>query len=174
MDASSKSAGPWNDAAIGTRRQSVNRQDVNLRAIVDRVLDDLSESIGRQRIVVTVDVPNDTQLYADETMARSAVSHLARNAIATMPNGGELVVTSYAGEKEVELEVADSGPGLPPEGLTEKLLEMSFDDPSIHRLSVAEHIAQLHDGRVTALNCPEGGAAFTLHFPVQKSAKAAA
>ena len=54
------------------------------------------------------------------------------------------------------------------------LLETSFDDPSIHRLSVAEHIAQLHGGRVTALNCPEGGAAFTLQFPVPTSAKAAA
>ncbi len=174
MDASSKSAGPWNDAAIGSRRQSVNRQDVNLRTIVDRVLDDLSESIARQRIVVTLDVPDEMPLHADETMVQSAVSHLARNAIATMPDGGELVLTGYAGEKEIELEIADSGPGLPPEGLTEKLLETSFDDPSIHRLSVAEHIAQLHGGRVTALNCPEGGAAFTLHFPVQESAKAAA
>jgi signal transduction histidine kinase len=67
----------------------------------------------------------------------------------------------------LELEIADSGPGLP-----EETQQRAFDPFYTTKqggtglgLAIVYQIAQAHGGSVTAVNCPEGGAAFTLSIP---------
>ena len=45
-------------------------------------------------------------------MVRRALLNLVLNAVDVMPDGGDLVITSYDGIRGFEIEVADSGPGL--------------------------------------------------------------
>jgi signal transduction histidine kinase len=92
-----------------------------------------------------------------------------------MPQGGRLVVTSFIGPRGLELEVADSGSGLSDEA-RRRAFEPFFTTKSGAQglgLAIVGRIAQVHGGDVTAANCPEGGAAFTLRFP-PRAAKSAA
>jgi len=68
---------------------------------------------------------------------------------------------------EVELTVADSGPGLPP-GIADKVFEPFFSakhDGMGLGLSISRSIAAAHGGSLTASNGAEGGACFRLSLP---------
>jgi signal transduction histidine kinase len=126
-------------------------------------------------IDVDIDVPPNTLLSADREMIRRAVLNLVLNAIDAMRDGGALVITSYESARGFELEVADSGPGLSDEQKRRASEPFYSTKPNGTGLGLAivYHVAEAHGGTVTAMNCPEGGAAFTIKIP-RRSMRAAA
>ncbi|HEY1065125.1 MAG TPA: ATP-binding protein [Pirellulales bacterium] len=125
---------------------------------------------------VRIDVPATLSVSGDRALLRQAVFNLVRNALEAMPHGGEIVATSYIGDGWLELEIADSGPGLFDE-VRHRAFEPFFSAKAANLglgLAVVEQIAELHGGRVATTNCPEGGAAFTLRLPTPRRATAAA
>jgi signal transduction histidine kinase len=134
--------------------------------LVEEICQALEQPLEAHRIDVDIDVPPNTLLTADRDMFRQALWSLMQNSIDVMPRGGELVITSYESPTGLELEVADSGPGL-----CEADQHQAFDSTSGGKkkgssgLDVVRQIAELHGGSATAMNCPEGGAAFTIKIP---------
>ena len=57
-------------------------------------------------------------LWADRDMVRRALLNLVLNAIDVMPSGGELTIIGCETKYGIEIEVADSGPGLPEDSAT--------------------------------------------------------
>jgi two-component system sensor histidine kinase HydH len=140
---------------------------VNLRQIVDDVCASLRTQIQDQRVETNTDVPSHLGVVADRDMLRSAIVNLVSNALDAMPRGGRLVITSFVGRHGLELEVADSGPGLSEEVL-DQVFEPFFttkNEAAGLGLAIVHRIAEVHGGEVLAANCPEGGAAFTLRLP---------
>jgi signal transduction histidine kinase len=122
-------------------------------------------------------VPPNTVVTADRDMLRRAVLNLVLNAVDAMPEGGELVVTSYFTRGGgFELEIADSGPGLSDDQI-QKAFDPFYTTKSTGTglgLSIVQRIAEAHGGRVTAINCPQGGAAFTIELPPRRAMGVAA
>ncbi|MEX0714642.1 MAG: HAMP domain-containing sensor histidine kinase [Pirellulales bacterium] len=148
---------------------------VPLYETVEEVQADLAPRFLALRIRTVLDVPRDLVVTANGDMLRRAILNLSLNAIDAMPAGGELVVTAYAGTSSVELEIADSGPGLSEE-VRRRAFEPFFTTKSTGTglgLTVVNRVAEVHGGDVTAANCPEGGAAFTIRLP-RRSFEAAA
>ena len=148
----------------------------SLRELTDDILDSFALQFGAQHIVVEVSVDASSQMIADRDLVRSAMINLVMNSLDVMPEGGSLAITSWAGPRVVEIEVADSGPGLPQDSLG-KAFEPFFTTKSGGTglgLSIVERIVSSHGGKATVQNCPEGGAAFTLSFPQIASQRAAA
>lgn len=138
-----------------------------LRALVEDVLGALAPQLEAQSIGTVVDVPAGQAVAADRDMLRRAVMNLVLNALDAMPEGGTLTVTSAAGAEGVELEVADSGPGLSDEA-KRRAMEPFYTTKRGGTglgLAIVSRIADVHGGEVTAMNCPEGGAAFTIRIP---------
>lgn len=145
----------WNSFLVGT--------------LVEEVVDSLGPQLEAQAVDVDVDVPPNSILTGDREMIRRALLNLALNALDAMPDGGELVVTSYDGPAAFEIEVADSGSGVS-EQHRRRVFEPFYstkDTGTGLGLAIVEHVAQAHGGTVCVANCPEGGAAFTLRFPRQ-------
>jgi signal transduction histidine kinase len=140
---------------------------VNVRAVVEDVLEMLSQQMRTQRVHAEVDVPDNQRVWTDESALRSCVWHLALNALEAMPKGGELDITSYSTAQRFELEIADSGRGISDEFRRRIANPQIFEsDNSIgHGLNSTLRLAAAHGGEVTARNCPEGGAAFTIRLP---------
>ena len=137
------------------------------RDLVDEVCDALNPQMEAQGIQVSIDVPPNTLVTADREMLRRALVNLVLNAIDVMPRGGDVIITSYDGPTGFELEVADSGPGLSQEQLGH-VFDPFFTTKSNGTglgLSIVHRIVEAHGGRITALNCPDGGAAFTIELP---------
>jgi two-component system sensor histidine kinase HydH len=148
---------------------------VDVCQVVDEVCAACERQITVAQIETLIDMPRPSHLWADREMLRTAISHMVANAIEAMPTGGRLVVTSYEGRGLYELEVADSGPGLSEEGLR-RAFEPFYSTKRTAAgmgLAAVQRIAKAHAGNVTAANCPEGGAAFTLRLPSRYRAAAA-
>ena len=100
-------------------------------------------------------------------MLRRAVLNLVLNALDAMPAGGELVLTACETKAGLEIEIADSGPGIPGT-IVDRLFEPFFTTKGSGTglgLAIVERIATAHGGKAAVVNCPEGGAAFTLIIP---------
>ena len=139
----------------------------DVRVLVDEVSGALAPQLEAQHIAVRIDCGRGEWMHADREMVRRGLLNLVLNAVDAMPHGGELSLTTCRTPAGLEIEVADSGPGVPPR-IAEHLFEPFFTTKSSGTglgLAIVERIAQAHGGRTIVANCPEGGAAFTLVIP---------
>lgn len=138
-------------------------------ALVHALCQSLQPQFVAQGIQVNIDAPLELRATADADMLRRAMLNLILNAVDAMPHGGQLSVEVRDTPLGVELEIADSGPGLPEDALA-RLFEPFFttkDNGTGLGLAIVERIAEAHGGQVLAANCSAGGAAFTLCLPHQ-------
>lgn len=164
-----------NDLLSFTAHRAPQWQTFLVGDLVQEVCDSLEPQLDAQLIDVDIDVPPNTLLTADREMFRRALLNLILNSIDVMPDGGEIVITSYDTPRGFELEIADSGPGLSPESKNRAFepFYSSKQNGTGLGLSIVYHVAESHGGTVTATNCPEGGAAFTIKIP-RRTMRAAA
>ena len=112
-------------------------------------------------------------IWADHNQLQEVLLHLIQNAQQAMVEahgGGVLAIRVSQAATGVRIEVADDGPGIPPEDLP-RIFNPFFTtkQPGDGRglgLSVAHSIVAEHDGRIWAENRPGGGAVFTIELPI--------
>ncbi len=156
-----------NDLLNFTSDRAPDYRVFSVRDLVDEVCEAIGPQLDAQSIRVETDVALTTQISADREMIRRAMLNLMLNSLDVMSEGGELVITAFDGPQGFELEIADSGPGLSSEQLAH-LFDPFYSTKATGTglgLAIVQRIAESHGGRVTATNCPEGGAAFTIQIP---------
>jgi signal transduction histidine kinase len=165
-----------NDLLSFTADRDPQYTAVPVAALVDEVCASLAPQLEAQRIGTVVDIPKSVRVDVDSSMLRRALLNLMLNAIDVLPDGGHIVTTSYCGTDRIELEVADTGPGLSEEQ-QRRAFEPFYSTKSGGTglgLAIVHRVAEVHGGDVSAANCPEGGAAFTLRLPVRRALRMAA
>jgi two-component system, OmpR family, sensor histidine kinase BaeS len=114
------------------------------------------------------------QLPLDAARMQQAIGNLLENALTHTPSGGTVRLELEKHPTHLELRVADTGSGIPPEAL-ERIFERLYRlDSSRNRatggsglgLAIVKTIVALHHGQIQAANKPEGGAVFTLCLPL--------
>ncbi len=160
-----------NDLLNFTAHREPQWRSFMVEDLLEEILDSIAPQLEAQGIEASLDIPPHTVATADREMLRRAVLNLVLNAVDAMPRGGQLVVTSYEGRRGLELEIADSGPGLQQEDLERVFDPFYTTKPSGTGLglSIVHRIVEAHGGRITAMNCPEGGAAFTIEIPRRRA-----
>ncbi|HXD99776.1 MAG TPA: sensor histidine kinase KdpD [Candidatus Acidoferrum sp.] len=141
-----------------------------LEEVIGAALSRLSTRLTGRR--VTTRVPPDLPLVAiDDVLIEQVLVNLLDNALKYTPAGAPFEIIATAGDRNVTVEVADHGPGLPP-GKEEKVFEKFYRvDPVGGRgaglgLAIARGIVQAHGGRIWAQNLPGGGVAFLFTLPL--------
>lgn len=107
----------------------------------------------------------------DEDMLSRVLLNLISNALRFTPRGGRVRVTWRALGDFVEICVADSGAGIPPERLPYVFLRGESDGGHGYGLPIAQSLARAMGGELRARSTPGKGSAFTLRLPV-RAAKA--
>ena len=165
-----------NDLLHFTSDRDPQWQTFALRRLLEDVHASLAPQFLAQAIKLVMDVPKNQCVTADQHLLRRAVLNLILNALDAMPDGGTLTVTSFCGPRGLELEIADSGPGL-----LDEVMQRAFEPFFTTKrggtglgLAIVARIAEVHGGEVTAANCPDGGAAVTLRIPRVALSEAAA
>jgi signal transduction histidine kinase len=104
---------------------------------------------------------------ADSDLICQVLLGLLSNAAAAAPTGGEVALGARAANGLVELAVADSGPGVPPD-LRARIFEPFFTTRPRGTglgLAVARQIVEAHGGRIDVGEETGGGARFTVQLP---------
>ncbi len=143
------------------------RERFNVAGLLQDVVQSLQPQLRAQDISAEIDCPQGLSATADGDMLRRAVLNLVLNALDAMPAGGRLVLTGCQTTAGLEIEIADSGPGVP-EPIVDRLFEPFFTTKGSGTglgLAIVERIATAHGGKAMVMNCPEGGAAFTVIIP---------
>lgn len=143
----------------------------DLGGLVEEVLDRLKPVTARHR--VTVEIPDDLPpLLLDYVEIAQVLSNVIENASKYTSPGTEIAIRATRAAGEVRVEVADCGPGLPPEAL-ERVFERFYrlDGQNVRSggtglgLAVAKGLVEAHGGRIWAENRPVGGARFVFTLP---------
>jgi PAS domain S-box-containing protein len=142
---------------------------VDVRAPLEEALEFMQATFDEKRIIVSVSL-GDTpyRILGDHQNLEQLFLNLLMNAHEATPPGGTLGVAVTHQAELVTVTVADSGPGVPPE-LREKIFEPFFTTKqrgSGLGLAISAAVAQAHGARLHAANRPEGGATFTVEFPL--------
>ncbi len=114
------------------------------------------------------------RVAADRHRVEQVLLNLALNAFRFMPQGGVLKISGQTQAREAGsmavVEIADTGPGIPPENL-ERIFQPGFTtragSPGLG-LAVSKTIMEQHSGTIRVLPAT-GGARFELEFPVLRS-----
>ena len=156
-----------NDLLSFTSDRDPNLSQFPISGLLRELCESLAPQLAAQRISVEIDADPSIALVADRDMLRRAVLNLVFNAIDAMPDGGDLLLTAVDSPTGLELEVADSGPGVE-HGIQQRIFEPFFTTKSEGTglgLAIVYRVAEVHRGDVDVANCPEGGAAFTIRIP---------
>ena len=107
----------------------------------------------------------------DRSRIRQAASILLDNAVKYTPEGGKVTVAVRDADGWAELEVSDTGVGIPEDQLPLVFERFHRADPSRTAggfglgLSIARQIAEAHGGRIEVESAPGEGSTFTLLLP---------
>jgi signal transduction histidine kinase len=151
------------------RPDELKLQPVRLASLVSEIMTSVAPEAGQRHIVLKTEC-SDTlpEINADPGMLSQALLNLALNACQAMPNGGTLKLACRATSgRRVEIDVEDTGVGIPPENL-KRIFDLYFttkDKGSGIGLSMVYRIVQLHDGEVEVQSTPGRGTRFRLIFP---------
>ena len=140
---------------------------------VDAVLAEVAASYERQareagRSIETAGAPG-LELRADPARLRQTLANLVDNAL--RHGEGTILLSARERDGEIELHVADEGPGFPPDFLPRAFERFSRGDPARTRggtglgLAIVSAIATAHGGRAHARNLERGGADVWVSIP---------
>jgi two-component system sensor histidine kinase KdpD len=142
----------------------------DLGALVGEVLGRLEPVIAQHSI--SVDIADDLPpISLDYIEIDEVLTNLIENATKYTPSGTEIAVSARRVEGEVLVEVADRGPGIPPEALKRIFEPFVRIRGSQARgaglgLAVARGLVEAHGGRIWAENRTDGGAEFAFTLPL--------
>ena len=154
-----------------SRARAVQHAPVNLSEVVESAARLLLHQKRGAAIRVEVNIAAGLPLVSgDEGQLQQAVIILAENAIDAMPEGGELTLSTRAGEEgESCIEVRDTGQGITPK-ILERIFDPFFTTKEVGRgtglgLAVCYGIVTEHGGRIAVESAVGRGSLFTIRLP---------
>ena len=149
---------------------------LNVNGIVENSLWLLPRTPGAGIEIVKHLDPDLPTLRLDPNLFNQALLNVLVNARQAMPNGGRLTVTTrlhpapIGNGRVVEVAVADTGAGIPPEHVS-KIFHPFFTTKAQGTglgLAIANRIVDQHGGRISVESEPGKGATFRIILPVQE------
>ena len=151
------------------------RRRLDPAAVVERVFALVAGRAKKQGVSLRLSRPEaPVWLEADQDQLQQLLLNLILNSLDAMPQGG-LVEVELRPPRDglVELQVRDTGPGIPAHILP-KVFEtfVSSKETGVGLgVPVSKRIAEDHGGSLSAYNLPEGGACFVLRLPAPSPKK---
>jgi signal transduction histidine kinase len=147
--------------------------------VVQFVINSFKEETRRKKIRLEFKKPRKKlpQVKVDVERIRLAINNILDNAIRYTPVGGKVTTFLKCGKKEIELQVQDTGVGIP-EDQKERVFTKFFRGANVMRMAtegtglglfIAKNIIEAHDGRIWFESEKDKGSVFHFTLPIKKS-----
>ena len=163
-------------ARIMSGKLRLDQTVVDFRAVIRDALLAVQPLAAAKRLEVTVNAdPGVSLIYADASRLQQVVANLLSNAVKFTPSGGAVQLRLRQLDSDLELEVADTGEGIPADFLPCVFEAFRQADGSTTRargglglgLSIVKHLVEAHRGSVHVQSDGAGrGTTFTVRLPV--------
>ncbi|HEU4401048.1 MAG TPA: PAS domain S-box protein [Candidatus Polarisedimenticolia bacterium] len=162
----------------------LNLENLPVWQLIDEAIDLVGERIKKKNISVTTQYETDDLVVrADRGKVVQVLTNLLTNAVKFNREGGRITVTGRRGGRGfAEVDVSDTGIGIPPEA-QEKIFERFYQiDSSPGRkyegtgigLSIVRDILRLHGCSIRVTSEPGQGSIFTFTLPLVRDQQASA
>ncbi len=164
----------WQARSVG-----LEVSEFKLRPLVKSVLEGQQLTLVSQRVRLDVRVA-DLTISADRAKLKLILDNLLSNAIKFTPHGGAIYVHAEALKDQLALDIADTGPGIPPEERGH-IFEAFYQGKTPQGghikgtgigLSVVIEFVQAHGGRIEIVDGEFSGAHFRIRLPLRQPASA--
>lgn len=161
----------WQTSSVG-----LEISEFRLRPLVKQIIENQQLTLLSQRVRLDVNI-DDLTIEVDRGKVRLILENLLSNAIKYTPRSGTIHMRARADGQDLLLEVADSGPGIPP-AEREHVFEAFYTGkpPSGHikgtgiGLSVVMEFVSAHGGRIEIVDGQWPGAHFRIRMPLRTGA----
>ena len=153
-------AGPW----------ALDLAAVEIGKVIGHVCGLLQAEAAARQIEMGTHLADDLPpLKADADQLIQALLNLVINAFQAVEKRGRVELRAQQTGDTLVIEVADSGPGVPPARLSAIFEPYYTTKPegSGIGLWIAQQVVIAHGGMIQAANAPTGGAVFTIRLPLQ-------
>jgi two-component system sensor histidine kinase KdpD len=157
-------------ARLESGKVVLNREWQPIEDVVGSALRAIQPILGGRSVQVALD-DDLPPVHIDAVLIERVLINLIENAVKYAPQGTTICLGARATFDNIELWVADEGPGLPhghEEAIFSKFMrgkkESSIPGVGLG-LAICRAIARAHGGTIRGVTRPEGGACFTLRLP---------
>jgi two-component system sensor histidine kinase HydH len=146
------------------RSGKVDRQPTDVTSLIQQA----AEQVGAERVQIVTPGAMARSVALDPLRMHQVLVNLMQNALQVSPENRGIEVVAKQTTRTLTLEIRDHGPGLQA-GEEQKIFEAFHTTKTQGTglgLAIARRIVELHEGRLSARNHPEGGAVFSVELPL--------
>ncbi len=168
------------DVLLFARPLELKMEPVDLAGTLETILQRWKPRMGQANVRPHTEFqPGLPPVPADPRALEQVLVNLISNAIQAMPEGGTLSVrlsakpSATAGGAMIELQIADTGPGIPPDQVA-RIFDPFFTtkkDGTGLGLAISRRIVAAHKGSIQAESYPGAGTLFTIRLPSGRPAR---
>lgn len=150
-------------------RMTLELEEVDLNSLVEQVGDFFMPQATMNRVQLRIALcPGPLTARVDPRLIKQALLNLMLNATQAMHDGGELIVNTRRVGADAEIEVIDTGPGIPPETVAQIFQAYYTTKKSGTGLGLpmTRRIAEEHGGTITLTSEIGKGSIFTIKLPI--------
>lgn len=162
------------DVLLFARGESIGRDVIGVPDLLAEVAQTLEPLLKEHGVRLEMDdrCPGAVIVGGRKALFGALVS-LLENALQVSDPGGSIRLSAWYGEDEIQVAVADEGPGIPAE-MQARIFEPFFTTRSQGTglgLPIALGVARAHGGSLQVSSEPGSGAEFVLRLPVQSQSR---
>ncbi|MCX7840233.1 MAG: cell wall metabolism sensor histidine kinase WalK [Anaerolineae bacterium] len=162
-------------ALIESGQMPIKLVPTPLQQLVANVLQVFQPQIERKHLIFHQDLPDSLNVLADATGVQRVLGNLLHNAIKFTPSGGRITLRARQTDEMVEIQVQDTGIGIPAEALP-RIFERFYKVDQARTagktrstglgLAIAKHLVEAHGGKIWAESVEGKGSTFYFTLPL--------
>ncbi|MCI0469575.1 MAG: HAMP domain-containing histidine kinase, partial [Nitrospirae bacterium] len=163
---------------IESGKITMKQEPLNLKNIAEEAVDLMLVQAKDKQIELSSDIPGETiNVFADRNQIQRVFINIINNAIKFTPAQGKITVKSRKTDQRIQVDITDTGYGIPEEA-QEKIFEEFYrvDNPINQQvkgtglgLALVKHIIEAHKGKIWVRSKVGQGSTFSFTLPQSES-----